>query len=306
MNIRQALARVPREVKVVAAVLVVGLSFFYLGSTLVRGIRQLDLEQVRLQPVPLLLALLLFMAGNGIGGLCWSLILEGLGQTLSLRQNIKTHLSATIAKYLPGYAWQILGKAYLCQRQGVSGDAIAVGIALEFLCIVLTGLWAMAVTLPSAWLAAWGAVWLIPWRTGAAAVLTILLLGLPWLLSVGLGRIAPGRARNVAVRPKPLWRMLGWMIAAWCALGLAVYICARSFYPLGVADWPPMMFSWASSSILSLAIIFVPTGIGIREGALAFLLGFRLPAAIAAIVAVLTRVLSVVGEALCFVLAQWL
>jgi uncharacterized membrane protein YbhN (UPF0104 family) len=83
-----------------------------------------------------------------------------------------------------------------------------------------------------------------------------------------------------------------------------VYFCALALRPIGLAAWPALTSSWAATSVLSLAIVFVPMGLGIKEGVLAFLLGLQMPAAVAAVVAVLTRVLSVIGEAIWFFIAQ--
>lgn len=304
MDVRKALSGLPRQIKGAAAVLVVALSFYYLGSNIVRGLNEVDLSKLRLQPAPLILSLLLFMISNFIGGWCWSLILEGLGQKLPLYANIRIHLSANLVKYVPGYAWQILGKAYLCNRQGVPGAVIGIGIALELASIVLTGVWVASLALPLPWLDAWGLGMLWPWRIPGLIVLTGLLIALPWLLRRGLQSFQAGRFQEIVIRRQSLWLVLSLMVTAWAVLGLAVYSFTRALYPLNPADLPPLTFSWAASSILGLAVIFVPAGIGVREGALAFLLGFRLPMAVAAAAAALTRVLSIVSEVLCFLITQ--
>ena len=156
--------RLPRWLRTVAAPLVMLLCFFYLGRTLWLGAQQVDWSQVTVRPGPLILSAALFALATLIGGLCWSLLLEGLGQHASLRANLKTHLRANVAKYLPGYAWQILGKAYLCKVQGLPMGPVAVGIGLEFVTVILTGAWVGLVTAPSAWLELLGVGWLAAWR----------------------------------------------------------------------------------------------------------------------------------------------
>lgn len=292
----------PTWIRTLATILVVGLSFLYLGHSIVIGLKQIDLTQLKPQPIPLLLALLLYTGAVLIGGWCWSLIMKGLGQKPSLRTNIKVHLSANIVKYLPGYAWQILGKAYLCNRQGIPQGPIGVGIALEFLSIVLTGIWIIVVTLPRTWLQSWGLASLTPWRLPGIVVMTTLLIALPRLLDDALQYFEKhrGHTQHMQIEYKSLWFMLFLMIVAWFVLGLTLYMLTVALYPMAIADLPTLTFAWAASSLGSLAVIFVPTGIGIKEGMLAFLLRFRLPVAMAAIVAVLARVISILSEALCF------
>ena len=305
-RLKQVLTAMPRKVRVIVAVVVVGLCFYYLGNSLWRGMQQVDLSQLRVRAGPLLLALGLYTASTLIGGLCWSLILEGLGQRRPLRANVKVHLRANIAKYLPGYAWQILGKAYLCGQQGLPAWTVGLGIGLEFLCVILTGIWVALLTVPDLWLHGWGLSALAVWRWPGASVLAVLLIGFPHVLAYALSHAAGWRQRptGITIHGAPLRMMLLLMILAWFILGLALYSLVTALYPLPAADLPAVTFSWAASAILSLVVIFVPMGIGVKEGVLTFLLGHSLPAALAAVVAVLARVVSIVSEALCFALAE--
>ena len=298
--------RLPRWLRTVVAPLVMLLCFFYLGRTLWLGAQQVDWSQVTVRPGPLILSAALFALATLIGGLCWSLLLEGLGQHASLRANLKTHLRANVAKYLPGYAWQILGKAYLCKVQGLPMGPVAVGIGLEFVTVILTGAWVGLVTAPSAWLELLGVGWLAACRWPLAAVLGAFLIGLPWCLRLVFERIELVRRRTESIRVsvRPLWWMLLWMILAWLLLGLAVYGLIASLSAIHLGQWLAITSGWAASAILSLVVVFVPMGIGVKESALTFLLSPLLPTALAAVVAVLARVLTILGEALCFLLAQ--
>ena len=211
-----------------------------------------------------------------------------------------------MAKYLPGYAWQILGKAYLCRVQGLPMGPVAVGIGLEFGTVILTGVWVALVTAPSAWLELLGVGQLVGWRWPLAAALGAFLVGLPWCLRLVFERIEMVRRRTESIRVsvRPLWWMLLWMILAWLLLGLAVYGLIASLSTIHLGQWPAVTSGWAASAILSLVVVFVPMGIGVKESALTFFLSPLLPAALAAVVAVLARVLTILGEALCFVIAQ--
>lgn len=306
VEINRRLSRLPRWIKTLATIFIVGLSFIYLGYNVVYGLKQIDLAKLKPHPMPLILAMLLYTSGVLIGGLCWSLIMRGLGQELSLRTSIKVHLTANIVKYLPGYAWQILGKAYLCNREGIPGELIGLGIALEFSSIVLTGLWTIALTLPTAWLEAWGLTRLNVWRLPGIVLLSVLLIAAPQLL-MGMLQYLGTRGRRVRrfqIDRKSLWLMLLLMILAWFILGVTLYMLSSALYPMVPTDLPSLTSAWAASSIFSLAVIFVPTGLGVREGVLAFLLAFHLPIALAAIVAILARVISILSEVFCFWVAQ--
>lgn len=306
MRREAGLLRIPRWLRATAAVVVMLLCFFYLGRTLWLGARQVDWSKLTIRPGPLILSALLFAVATLIGGFCWSLLLEGLGQHQTLRANVKTHLRANVAKYLPGYAWQILGKAYLCKLQGLPMGPVGVGIGLEFVTVILTGAWVALVTAPLAWLEAIGAGRVAGWRWPLAVALGAVLVGLPWCLRLVFERIERIRRRTESIRVsfRPLWWMLLWMILAWLLLGLALYGLIASLSTIQPSQWPAITSGWAASAILSLVVVFVPMGIGVKESALTFLLSPLLPTALAAVVAVLARVLTILGEALCFVLAQ--
>jgi hypothetical protein len=305
MNMRKAIAAIPKPVRTAIAVLIVGLSFLYIGRNIVRGLNQVDLASLELQPGPAILAVVLYTVASLIGAWCWSLIMSGLGQKLPLRTNLKIHLTANVVKYLPGYGWQILGKAYLCSRQGMSTWLVGVAITLEFLCVGLTGAWAAVLTVPAAWLETWGIGQFSAWRLPILVALSAVLVGLPRLLRQGLrSRQASQRVPEVTIQAEPLWLMLVLMVVAWFVLGLTLYMLTTALYPLQAADLPAMTFSWAVSSLLSLAVVVVPMGIGVKEGAMAFLLGLRLPLSIASVVAVLARVVAIGSEALCFWIGQ--
>ena len=306
MNREAGCFRIPRWLRTTAAVAVMLLCFFYLGRTLWLGARQVDWSELTVRPGPLILSAVLFTVATLIGGLCWSLLLEGLGQRQPLRANVKTHLRANVAKYLPGYAWQILGKAYLCRVQGLPMGPVGVGIGLEFITVILTGAWVALVTAPTAWLEALGAGRLIAWRWPLAVALGALLVGLPWCLSLVFERVEIIRRRTESIRivARPLWWMLLWMLLAWLLLGLAVYGLIASLSMMHPGQWLAITSGWAASAILSLVVVFVPMGIGVKESALTFLLSPVVPTALAAVIAVLARVLTILGEALCFVIAQ--
>jgi hypothetical protein len=298
--------RVPRGLRTTAAVVVVLLCFVYLGRNLWQGMQQVKWSELDFRPLPLVLSALLFALATLIGGLCWSLLLDGLGQRQPWRRNVKVHLQANVAKYLPGYAWQILGKAYLCRQQGLPMGPVGLGIGLEFAAVIVTGVWVALVTVPNRWLEAWGLGGLAALRWPVVLLLALSLAALPQVLRVVINRLTMVRQRagSITISARPLWWMLLWMILAWVMLGGALYLLIVSLHPLGMIEWPGVTFSWAASAIISLVVVFVPMGIGVKESALAFLLSSSLPGALATVIAILARVLTMLGEAIGFLVGQ--
>jgi uncharacterized membrane protein YbhN (UPF0104 family) len=79
-------------------------------------------------------------------------------------------------------------------------------------------------------------------------------------------------------------------IISWVIGGVGFYLFVDSVYPVA----PPYILfltgALAISSTLGLIAIFAPSGLGVREGALVYLLLLMMPAPVAVIISILTRI----------------
>ncbi|MGH7963666.1 MAG: hypothetical protein ACRERD_17875, partial [Candidatus Binatia bacterium] len=75
-------------------------------------------------------------------------------------------------------------------------------------------------------------------------------------------------------------------------------------YPLPFIVWPAVVASWVLSSLLGLLILVVPSGLGIAELSLTFLLSFYMPTSLAALAALGARALFTLLE-LVFAVISW-
>ena len=91
-------------------------------------------------------------------------------------------------------------------------------------------------------------------------------------------------------------------IINWLLVGGALFCVIRTVYVLDLKAIPLAGGIFALAWMLGALAIFAPSGIGVREGVLAYLLGFHVPIYIASLVAILARVLFLVAEAGFFVL----
>jgi glycosyltransferase 2 family protein len=90
--------------------------------------------------------------------------------------------------------------------------------------------------------------------------------------------------------------MLAARIGLWLTMAVALFLTARTVYPLGW-DWLPAMSGIAGVSYLfGLAVPFAPSGIGAREGLMTVLLATMMPAPEAAATSVLFRIVSILAE----------
>jgi uncharacterized membrane protein YbhN (UPF0104 family) len=86
-----------------------------------------------------------------------------------------------------------------------------------------------------------------------------------------------------------LWVLLV-CVFAWGIGGFGFYLFVDSVYPLALRYSLFVAGAVAFSSTLGLIALFAPSGLGVREGALVYLLGFIMPTPVAVILSILTRI----------------
>jgi uncharacterized membrane protein YbhN (UPF0104 family) len=72
--------------------------------------------------------------------------------------------------------------------------------------------------------------------------------------------------------------------------GIGFYLFVDSVYPVTPSYILFLTGALAISSTLGLVAIFAPSGLGVREGALVYLLSFMMATPVAVIISVLTRI----------------
>jgi glycosyltransferase 2 family protein len=135
----------------------------------------------------------------------------------------------------------------------------------------------------------------------AALALVSLLLVHPRLLAWGLG-IAARILRRDVVRWRGRWRdgllLLAFSVLAWTLYGAAFALFVHAIVGIALADLLPLTGVNALSFLVGYLVFLAPAGLGAREGAMALLLRPFAPPAVAAVVAILSRLWTVAGELL--------
>ena len=83
--------------------------------------------------VPLfLLSVILYGLAFLFTGYNWTWLLWKMEAGPGRREYLNAHMVSALARYIPGGIWSIVGKAYLCNKKGVSAQATTVSIILEY------------------------------------------------------------------------------------------------------------------------------------------------------------------------------
>jgi glycosyltransferase 2 family protein len=180
-----------------------------------------------------------------------------------------------LGKYLPGGAWQWVGRAALIMRQGVPAGPAAASLGLE----------AIASALAAAFVAP-----LAAGRDGlAAAVAAAALVAIAARLGAvqRLARRIPGLG---AVDLRLLPGLVARYTAVWFVFGLAFWLTARALYGVPVSDYPRYTGVFAAAWVVGFVIVFAPGGLGAREAVIYALLRGHLGEGEAIVLATASRI----------------
>ncbi len=224
----------------------------------------------------------------------WRVLLAALGSPLPARTAARIMFVGQLGKYVPGSVWPILAQMELGTAHRVPRHHSASASVLTMLVAVFTGLLTALVTLP---FVAGSKPYL--WAFAAAPVLLACLH--PKALNYVLGRLFRLTRRPPLEQPltaRAIAAALAWSFGSWVFYGLQIWLLAtRLGAPRGTGALLAIggfAFAWS----IGFLAVFAPAGAGVREVLLVALLGPVLGVGAATAVALVSRVLTTVGDLL--------
>src|SRR5713101_6350641 len=304
---RRKLARRVLQIGLPLAILV-----FFLGQ-LKNDWSNLTAHTFQWNPWLLGLAFVGFMLQELSYGLIWQAILARLGHRLDLRLCLRIYLASEFVRYIPGNVWHVLTRILWVGRYGVSRPIAFASMTIELITKLAAGVLVFAISL-------------LFWHDfGAVGSLlhgtpVVVVLGVATMLAVLIGlhpRILNGLL-NFALRllkRDPILLTLRYsdillVTLAWC---LSWLVAGSAFYLLLLALWPSIPIAalpicigiYAIAWDIGFVSFITPSGLGVREAAIValFALALPLPAGLASIMALLSRLVSTLAEVVCVSIA---
>lgn len=224
----------------------------------------------------------------------WRHVLGTLGARLSLADAHRVWYLANLGRYVPGKVLQLAGTAYLARSKGVSPVLAVASTIVAQLFVIGTGFAVAAATLPEA---AERIAWLGPVALSAAAALLLVLLtplfDRLYLLALRIG----GRPEyHVEVPWTTRLALTVGYAGLWIAFGTAFWLFVGAVANPGSGAFWPLVGAWAIGYLAGWIAVFVPGGLGVREGVYAALLALYIAPTIAVATAILARVWSTAVE----------
>jgi len=272
-----------------------------------------DWKAVREQPIQweihwefIIASLIVTWAMYGVLIWGWRAVLHGWGERLRMAEAARIWTISSLGKYIPGKVWSIAGMAIMSQERGVSGAA-ATGSAviMQLISLAAGAMIALALTgteLLDRLVGGYGSIAAI--ASAAASLLAAVTLTSPSLTR----RIGFLIRRPDAVRPVDPNALAGALfanLAAWGGYGIALQLLALGTQHDVNLSWSSATGAFAASSIIGYLILFLPAGLGVREGVMILLLKDSIglgPAAALAAASRVTLTVNEIGAALPFLL----
>jgi hypothetical protein len=271
---------------------IVALIFVFLGRTVLQDWTRVKDTSFFLKGGPLFWATLIFASSYIIQVWAWYLITVKLGIAISFGETLKSWFYSQLGKYLPGKVWLLLGRFYLYGSKGKSKKAISVALYFETVIgVVAAGVLFLATLIlfeearpfysgKEVW-------WLI--FPLALAFLSLYPPILEKILNLILRRFKREPVSVSISYPEILW-VLFISLLAWIMGGAAFYLFTNAVFAIPSNYILFLTGSLAFACFLGLVAIFAPSGLGVREGVLVYLLSAIMPGSVAVIVSILTRI----------------
>ena len=225
----------------------------------------------------------------------WKKLFFKMGYFLKFRKAFKIFFYSTMGKYVPGKVWSVLGAVYLCEKEGippkVSGTAAVLFQALN----MIAGLLLVVLVSGTKFLGGIPKILYLP----LAMILIIFIY--PPLMEKVLNAFLKLLKREPIKIGLSFRHNLGFtllFLLSWCVYGVAFNVFIRSLTPYSY----DLMLFIASAFVLSYVIgflsVFIPGGLGVREGILVLYLSNYFPLPVATLIALLSRLWMTAAEIL--------
>ena len=274
---------------------IAALLFCFIGYSLVKSWRQIDLSSFNLDARYLFASLVPHAVGMALAALGWGLIVRQLDPGASLLKSAKIYYYTNVPKNLPGTVWYILGRVYLHEKEGVTKTAATVAVVLETVVIFLASALVYMVCLifqPGAAVVDWRYILLM--LVAGATLLHPAIFGRA--VNYVIHRLGQEAAAHVHLRFRDIGLWLVLYVVVIVIGGGALFLLVNAVYPAAVGTFLWITRAWAISVILSSLVFWLPGHLGIRDGILVMALGSFLPISAALVIALLWRVWMALDE----------
>jgi len=306
------LSRNSKQLRRIAGYLLAIAILFFLGDLLYRTWGDLAKSgfQFEFDLPRLAVSLALLVVARAFAVEAWRRILISLGERFGFAFGARVWFLSNLTRYVPGNIWQVATMMVMVEQQGVSktnallSQVIYTAIALANagllgLMFILVRTEIVNGVLPVSIAAS------APLIAALAFIALIVFLALPPVNRLIVALTARVTRREIAAPTPTFARGLVpplFSLAMWLTNGIAFYLFVDSITPTSLTQLPAFIAMNAGAYWIGYLSFVTPSGLGFREGALAWMLASFFPAPLAVALSLVTRLWTTAGEILGVVL----
>lgn len=273
-----------------------GAILYFLIRTVVRQWSLIETFPWEFRAGPFVASLVLQVLAMFFWAAIWRKMVVQSGNTIGRADGIRVYVVSNLAKYIPGSVWGYVSRLYLGGGEGLTAAGVGVSVVWELGMAIVASLILTAAILPT-----------YPGEIPDTILLLVILVAVVCLT----GLIPPISNRWLRLlkrwqssQPAPTFRWSDFFLYLTAALathilvGTAFFLFTRSLVDVGGSAWWSFVGMWSFSATAGLVVVFVPYGLGVKEGLLALLLQPFLPAESAVLISLASRLWTIASELL--------
>ena len=261
---------------------------FSIGGLVWRNWAELRAADVVLRPGVLALSMALLVCYFVGRSQLWHLLTVRAGAAIPLGEAHAAWFYSQLGKYVPGKVFLYLGRLYYYWRHGRSTAQISVAFVVETLATLSASLVTVLgslLLLDVAELRRWRP--LLAFGLGALAVLLH-----PRFLAGALRtalRIFRRPPERVELAAGDTYLFVSLYVVNWMVFGLAFFVFINAIVSISGSYILYLAGAFSFASLVGMLSVFVPSGLGVREGILIFMLSRVMPLEAAIVVSIAAR-----------------
>ncbi|MCJ7457733.1 MAG: flippase-like domain-containing protein [candidate division Zixibacteria bacterium] len=216
----------------------------------------------------------------------WRSLLQKLSSKLPFKKAFKIWFYSNLGKYVPGKIWSVMGMVYMCEKEGIPKAATLSSAILNQLLNIIGGLILVLILSGTKFLSGMSKLYYLPLIL--VFVISLYPRVMEKILNWGLKKLKKEPVKiNLNFKENLFFTLL--FMLAWGVYGVAFNIFIMSLTDSPLSNWPFLTSIFAFSYIIGFLSIFVPGGLGVREGILVYYLSSYFPLPVATLIALLSR-----------------
>ncbi len=233
----------------------------------------------------------------------WQTILKLLGENLDYTRCFRVWAYSQLGRYVPGKVWMIFGRIYLSEKEGLGRKNVFISIYLELLTSFIAAfLLSLFIIRKFYFTQNINSLYMALIIIAVLIFLTNLKL-IQNIINYALTRLKRTNIQ-LSISYKATLGLICLYTVSWLLSGIGLYLQINSISQVTFNNILIYSGIITAAWIIGLLSIFAPSGIGVREGVLTFLLSFLLPVHVAAIIAVISRLLYTITEMIFALIAR--